>query len=156
MSFLFINKTLRLNNWKTRTVVKMKISVFVICVVAIIYLLLYNLHDCTSNGSFFLGILTSQETILNIYKLGCLIVHVGIEINHPQSNSTFFMYLWFLLWYSMLCHCSSQWTCWRPNIKILSNYYPHVRTEVPRTFSNSHTLSFITIATLCYNILLAR
>ena len=26
-----------------------KISVFVICVEAIIYLLLYNLHDCTSN-----------------------------------------------------------------------------------------------------------
>ena len=27
-----------------------KISVFVICVKAIIYLLLYNLHDCTFKG----------------------------------------------------------------------------------------------------------
>ena len=30
-----------------------KISVFVICVEAIIYLLLYNLHGCTFNTSFF-------------------------------------------------------------------------------------------------------
>ena len=45
--FLFINKALRLNNIKTRTAMDAKISVFVICVKAIIYLLLYNLHDCT-------------------------------------------------------------------------------------------------------------
>ena len=47
MSFLLINKSLRLNNLKTRTTMNVKISVFVICVKAIIYLLLYNLHDCT-------------------------------------------------------------------------------------------------------------
>ena len=47
--FLFINKTLRLNNLKTRTVMNMKISVFVICVKAIIYLLLYIMHECTFN-----------------------------------------------------------------------------------------------------------
>ena len=41
------DKTLRLNNLKTRTAKNAKISVFVICVEAIIYLLLYNLHDCT-------------------------------------------------------------------------------------------------------------
>ena len=45
--FLFINKTLRLNNLKTKTVMNSEISVFVICVEAIIYLLLYNLHDST-------------------------------------------------------------------------------------------------------------
>ena len=45
--FLFTNKTLRLNNLKTRTPMNVKIPVFVICVEAIIYLLLYNLHDCT-------------------------------------------------------------------------------------------------------------
>ena len=44
---LFINKTLRLDNLKTRTAISAKISVFVICVEAIIYLLLYNSHDCT-------------------------------------------------------------------------------------------------------------
>ena len=49
MYFLFVNKTLRLNNLKTKTDVNAKISVFVICVAAIIYLLLYNLHDCTFN-----------------------------------------------------------------------------------------------------------
>ena len=49
MSFLCINKTLRLNNFrKTRTAMNPKISVFVICVEAIIYLL-YNFHDCTFN-----------------------------------------------------------------------------------------------------------
>ena len=54
MVFLFINKTLRLNNFKTRTVMTVKTSVLVICVEAVIYLLLlynyeqlYNLHDCT-------------------------------------------------------------------------------------------------------------
>ena len=46
-NFLFINKTLRLNNLKTKTVVNSEISVFVSCVEAIIYLLLYNLHDST-------------------------------------------------------------------------------------------------------------
>ena len=50
MSFLFINKTLRLNNLKTRTTVNAKISVFVICLEAIIYLLLFNLHNCTFNA----------------------------------------------------------------------------------------------------------
>ena len=41
--------TLRFNNLKTRTAMNEKISVFAICVEAIIYLLLYNLHDCTVN-----------------------------------------------------------------------------------------------------------
>ena len=43
--FLFANKTLRLNNLKTRTAMNAKISVFVICAEVIIYLLLYNLDD---------------------------------------------------------------------------------------------------------------
>ena len=49
MSFLFVNKTSRLNNLKTRTATNAKISVFVIYVEAIIYLLLYNSHDSTFN-----------------------------------------------------------------------------------------------------------
>ena len=49
--FLFRNKTLRLNNLKTRTDMNVKISVLVIYVEVVIYLwlynlLLYNLHDC--------------------------------------------------------------------------------------------------------------
>ena len=40
--FLFINSTLWLNNLKTRTVTNAKISVFVNCAEAIMYLLLYN------------------------------------------------------------------------------------------------------------------
>ena len=44
--FLFINKVLRLNNFKYES----EISMCVICVEAIIYLLLYNVHDCTFKG----------------------------------------------------------------------------------------------------------
>ena len=52
LSFLFINKTLWLNNLNTMntitwTSMNPKTSVFVICGEAIISLLLYNLHDCT-------------------------------------------------------------------------------------------------------------
>ena len=49
LSFLVINKTLWLNNLKTKTAMNAKILVFVISVEAIIYLLLYNLHDCIFN-----------------------------------------------------------------------------------------------------------
>ena len=49
--FLFINKTSRLNNLKTRAAMNAKISLFLFCVKAITYLLLYNLHGCTFNCS---------------------------------------------------------------------------------------------------------
>ena len=39
-------------NLKTRTALIVKVSVFVICVEAIIYFLLYNLHDCTCKNIF--------------------------------------------------------------------------------------------------------
>ena len=52
MSFLFINKILWLSNFKTRTAMNARISVFISCVEAIIYLLLYNLHDCTFKCDF--------------------------------------------------------------------------------------------------------
>ena len=43
-----MNKTLPLNNLKTVTAMNEKLSsVFFICVEAIIYLILYNFHDCT-------------------------------------------------------------------------------------------------------------
>ena len=41
-----VDKVLQLNKLKTRTVMNAKMSVFVIGVEAIIYLLLYNFHDC--------------------------------------------------------------------------------------------------------------
>ena len=47
LSFLFINKTLRLSNLKARIAMNPKISVFVTSVEAIIYSLLCKLHDCT-------------------------------------------------------------------------------------------------------------
>ena len=48
---MFINKNLQLNNSKTKTATDAKISIF-ICVEAIIYLLLHNLHDCTFKEFF--------------------------------------------------------------------------------------------------------
>ena len=50
--FLSINKTSQFNDLKTRAAMDAKISVFVIYVEAIIYLLLYNLHDCIFKGCF--------------------------------------------------------------------------------------------------------
>ena len=47
LSFLFINETLLLDNLKTRTATNASLSVFVICVGAMLYLLLYKLHDST-------------------------------------------------------------------------------------------------------------
>ena len=47
-----MSKTLRFNNLKTRTAMNAKTSMFVICVEAIIYLLLNNLHECTFNFGF--------------------------------------------------------------------------------------------------------
>ena len=51
MSFLFIKKTLRPSNLKTRTATNSKISVYLICVEVIIYFSLYNviLHNCKNN-----------------------------------------------------------------------------------------------------------
>ena len=57
LSLLFINKSLRVSNLKTRTAMNVKISAFVICVEVIVYSLLYNLHDCTFNGVSFQRIL---------------------------------------------------------------------------------------------------
>ena len=48
MSFLVINKTL-----KPRTATNAKISVLVTCIEAIIYLLLYTLHDCPFKNKIF-------------------------------------------------------------------------------------------------------
>ena len=45
--FLVISKTLWLNKLKNGTAMNAKLSVFVICIEAIIYMLLYNFHDCT-------------------------------------------------------------------------------------------------------------
>lgn len=89
-----------------------------------------------NNGSFFLRILTTQETILHVYKLGFLVAYVGIENEHTRSNSTFLMYLWLLLRYAMLCHWSSQWTCLNPNIEILSINYLNFKSEVTRPSFN--------------------
>ena len=44
-----MNKILWLNDLKTRAAISEKISEFDICVEATIYLLLYNLQDCTFN-----------------------------------------------------------------------------------------------------------
>ena len=44
--FFVYKQNLWLDNLKTKTAMKVKISVFIICVKAIMYLILHNLHDC--------------------------------------------------------------------------------------------------------------
>ena len=70
--FLFINKTLRLDNLKTKTAMNAKVLVFVICVEAIKYLLLYNLHDCTFDVSFFSAISVSTKYLKSPQGRGLL------------------------------------------------------------------------------------
>ena len=55
LCFLFINKILWLSNLETRVALNVKISVFVICDKAIIYLLLYSLHDSSFKHECFLA-----------------------------------------------------------------------------------------------------
>ena len=61
---LFINKTLRLNNLKTRTAINAKTSVYIICVEAIVYFLLCNLHVCT----FKMNISTKEKRSLETLR----------------------------------------------------------------------------------------
>ena len=78
MSFLFINKILWLNNLKTGAAINAKISVFVICVEAIIYLSLYDLHDCTFNNSFEF---TPTET-----SAGSTLHYIGNHLSYKCRN----------------------------------------------------------------------
>ena len=80
LSFLFINKYLQLNNLKTRIAMNAKTSVFVICVETIIYLLLYNLYDCTFNVC---------ATIITIYCESC-----KESIQRNTCKKRFRYYLW--------------------------------------------------------------
>ena len=76
LSFLFINKTLRLNNLKTRTAMNV---VFVICVETIIYLLLCNLHDCTFNVPKW------PDKFQKFYSQCCKILKVCLIILGPYT-----------------------------------------------------------------------
>ena len=69
LSFLFINKTLRLNNLNTRTAMYAKISVFAICVEAIMYLLSYNLHHCTFKVFF-------SFAFICVFSICCRRIHI--------------------------------------------------------------------------------
>ena len=76
LSFLVINKTLRRNNLKTRTVTNAKMSVLVICVETIIYLFLYKLHDCTYKYKCItLKIAKDLDTVILPSKVNCLMHH---------------------------------------------------------------------------------
>ena len=93
LSFLFINKTLQLNNLKTRTAMNGKISVFVICVKVIIYLLIYHLHDCTCTLKFYLK--SHPTTFLKLSSTELLLILVFtvflVDSLH-SSNIDFIMF----------------------------------------------------------------
>ena len=83
LSFLFIDRTLRLNNLKTRTAMNMKISLFVIC--AIIYFLLFNLHNCAFNDVHY------QLRRLKPCKFQQLKLAKGVSRNKTWSYSCVFL-----------------------------------------------------------------
>ena len=79
---MFINKILQLNNSKTRTAMNAKIPVFVICIEAIIYLLLYNLHDCT-----FKTVMKTHSYKHFILTFSCKVVKKGHKnLNKPVTK----------------------------------------------------------------------
>ena len=61
-----------------------KISMFVICVEAIIYLLLYNLHDCTSNLFIFL---IELKALLNNLFISYLNLFISLIKEHQLKNT---------------------------------------------------------------------
>ena len=80
MSFLFINKTLRLKNLQIRTAMNGKVSVFVICVESIIYLLFYSLHDCTFNFILFVrNVLSYHNWFFSQFQQG---VYIPFDFKH--------------------------------------------------------------------------
>ena len=85
------NKTLKLINIKTRTVTNAKISVFVICVKAIIYLLLYNLHGSTFKLYYFYCILDFQENTSFCDPLAmanlCITQHIWLGITRSTQQA---------------------------------------------------------------------
>ena len=98
MSFLFINKILHLNNLKIKAAINAKISLFVICVEAIIYLLLYNLHDCTfsslSHELFCISLLIFHKLLC---WLLCKIARIPLVIVKPHKlYKVIFMALYYV------------------------------------------------------------
>ena len=86
--FLFVNKTLWLNNLKIRAVMIVKILVFVICVKMIIYLLLNNLHDCTCNQSLFF----SMEIFVTFNIIFLKFVESCMNLQHSKVQLLPFYY----------------------------------------------------------------
>ena len=86
--FLFIIKNLRLNNLKTRIAVNAKISVFVICVEAIIYLLLYDLHDCTINCKIYdvTNLVNEQHGVIILNSMQATTIHILTNISQSKDN----------------------------------------------------------------------
>ena len=100
--FFVYKKTLRLNNLKTRSAMNAKVSVFVICVGAIIYLLLYSLHDCTFNPlQFFLYLLQVRSRSSNTAFKGApkscftLSLYLVIELESTENSFRFALTLYF-------------------------------------------------------------
>ena len=74
--FSFMNKTLGLNNLKIRIAMNATISVFVICVEAIIYWLLCNLHDCTFN--VFMSVRSFRSFFVNFEQITQVVLEFSL------------------------------------------------------------------------------
>ena len=77
-------------NIKTRAAMNAKTSVFVICIEEIIYLLLYNFHDCTFKGGNYKRVWCSYQSLRPQQKI---IENVKIFVLlHSRIDSTCLFY----------------------------------------------------------------
>ena len=114
-----------------------KISVLVICFKAIIYLLLYNLHDCTFDYFQKKLHLSSKKLYINVEHVAVKLVHVSLQwVKNIMKGSRLCGVLFWLSCRQNLRHFSGQvfcgrplnarfllWNWFNPNSLVLSNNY---------------------------------
>ena len=66
-----------------------KMSVFVVCVEAIIYLLLYNLNDCTFKYGPILSILESAINFIS----GVVLLSINVSQMYRAKRSLFYLFM---------------------------------------------------------------
>ena len=131
--FFFINKTLRLNNLKARPSMNTKTSVLVIGVKAIIYLLLYDLHDFTFN--------LESVSISKVHW--CRFENLSICLCSYKKNFS----------YISRTHISKSKRC--INVKC-STYYFHMKTKILADFQICISVPLILLWTFLIRTIISR
>ena len=104
-----------------------KISVLVICVESIIYLFVYNLHDCTFR------LLTIQSKFMNLCFITKRLIHVTYKVQSRFGNLKLFM--------EKIDSCEIKglfmFLNYFKNIKAVHKNNP--RTQSPQQYKRSHS-----------------